>query len=114
MSKYFLALAFLIGATTLEASGDAIVRKGLFDYVGAARALALLGGGVLLLGYGVMLNLAPLPFERVVGLYIATLFVAWQLIGFVAFRSLPNLPILIGGALIIVGGLIVSFWQPES
>ena len=114
MSKYFLALAFLIGATTLEASGDAIVRKGLFDYVGTARALALLGGGVLLLGYGVMLNLAPLPFERVVGLYIATLFVAWQIIGFVAFRSLPNLPILIGGALIILGGLIVSFWQPES
>jgi hypothetical protein len=68
-----LALAFLISATSLEASGDAIVRKGLFEDAGIARVLSLLAGGVLLLvlGYGVMLNLAPLPFERVVGLYIA-------------------------------------------
>ena len=114
MSKYLLALAFLIVATTLEASGDAIVRKGLFDLVGIARALLLLGGGALLLGYGVVLNLAPLPFERVVGLYIATLFVVWQLIGFVAFRSLPSLPILIGGGLIIVGGLVVSYWESQT
>jgi hypothetical protein len=113
MTKSLLVLAFLIGATTLEASGDAIVRKGLFDYVGIARALVLLGGGVLLLGYGVMLNLAPLPFERVVGLYIATLFIVWQLISFVAFRSVPSLPILIGGGLIVGGGLVVSFWEPQ-
>ena len=114
MSKYLLALAFLIGATTLEASGDAIVRKGLFDHMGTARALALFAGGVLLLGYGVMLNLAPLPFERVVGLYLATLFVVWQVIGFVAFRSLPSVPILIRGGLIIIGGLVVSYWESQT
>lgn len=113
MSKYFLALAFLIGATTLEASGDAIIRKGLFDHAGITRLAVVLGGGVLLLGYGVMLNLAPLPFERVVGLYIATLFVVWQLIGLIAFPSFPSLPILIGGGLIVVGGLVVSFWSTE-
>ncbi len=114
MSKYLLALACLIGATTLEASGDAIVRKGLFDHMGTARALVLLGGGVLLLGYGIMLNLAPLPFERVVGLYIATLFVVWQAIGFVAFRSVPSLPILDGGGLIVIGGLVVSYWESHT
>jgi len=114
MNKYFLALAFLIGATTLEASGDAIVRKGLFDHAGTVRALALLGGGVLLLGYGIMLNLAPLPFERVVGLYIATLFVVWQVISFISFRSVPSVPVLVGGGLIVIGGLIVSFWEPPA
>ncbi|MFZ2005865.1 MAG: hypothetical protein WB697_10445 [Stellaceae bacterium] len=111
MSKVLLALAFLVGATTLEASGDAIVRKGLFDQAGGVRALVLFAGGVLLLGYGVLLNLAPLPFERVVGFYIATLFIVWQVIGFVAFRSVPSLPILLGGGLIVIGGLIVSFWE---
>ena len=35
-----------------------------------------------------MLNLAPQPFERVVGLYIATLFIVWQ-ISFIAFDPEP-------------------------
>ncbi len=43
--------------------------------------------------YGSFLNLAPLEFGRVVGLYIATLFVVWQVINFVVFRSVPTLPI---------------------
>jgi hypothetical protein len=34
---------------------------------------------------------------RVVGLYIATLFVVWQVINFIAFRTLPTLPIVVGG-----------------
>jgi hypothetical protein len=109
--RYLLVFAFLIAATTLEASGDAIVRKGLFDRTGLARIGVLLAGAVLLFGYGVMLNLAPQPFERLVGLYIATLFVVWQIISFIAFGSVPSPPILIGGGLIIIGGLIVSFWD---
>ena len=108
--RFLTVWVFLIAATTLEASGDAVVRSGLFDRVGLARIAALLAGAVLLFGYGVMLNLAPQPFERVVGLYIATLFVVWQAISFIAFRSVPSGPILIGGGLIVVGGLIVSFW----
>ena len=46
-----------------------------------------------------------------VGLYIATLFVVWQVINFVAFRSLPTLPVVIGGVLILAGGSIVTFWH---
>jgi small multidrug resistance family-3 protein len=113
MDRYILAFALLLGATTLEASGDASVRKGMFDYTGATRALMILAGGSLLLGYGILLNLAPLPFERVVGLYIATLFVVWQVVSFVAFGSIPSVPILIGGSLIVIGGLVISFW-PEN
>jgi hypothetical protein len=55
--------------------------------------------------------LAPLEFGRVVGLYIATLFVIWQVINFIAFRSLPSLPIYVGGALVIAGGAIITFWR---
>ncbi len=80
----------MIGATSLEAIGDALVRNGLFNHVGIAKlGGTLLLGGALLLGYGTMLNLAPQPFERVVGLYIATLFCVWQIISFVAFGSVP-------------------------
>jgi small multidrug resistance family-3 protein len=109
--RYLVVWACLIVATTLESSGDAIVRKGLFDRVGLGRIGTLLAGAVLLFGYGVMLNLAPQPFERVVGLYIATLFVVWQIISFIAFRTTPGLPILVGGAFVVVGGLIVTFWE---
>ena len=53
-------------------------------------------GAVLLFGYGSFLNLAPLEFGQVVGLYIATLFVIWQVINYVAFRTLPSLPSVVG------------------
>lgn len=102
---------FLLIATTLEVSGDALVRKGIYDHAGLARMGLMLGGAGLLFGYGFALNLAPVEFARVVGLYIATLFVVWQIITFIAFRALPNAPILIGGALIIAGGLIITFWK---
>jgi hypothetical protein len=104
-------LIFIVIATTLEVSGDAVVRLGIFQHTGAARIGLFLVGAVLLFGYGTSLNLAPFDFGRVVGLYIATLFVVWQLINFLAFRASPTVPILVGGALVISGGAIISFWR---
>lgn len=108
------SLVFLVVATTLEVSGDAIIRKAIFDYVGPYRIGVFLLGAVLLFGYGSFLNLAPVTFGRVVGLYIATLFVVWQVIGYVAFRTMPTMPILVGGALVITGGAVITFWQPAG
>ena len=104
-------LVFLVAATVLEASGDAIVRKALYGHAGAARLALFLAGAVLLLCYGTFLNLAPLEFSRVIGLYLATLFVVWQFINYIAFRTLPTLPVLVGGALIIAGGVILTYWR---
>jgi hypothetical protein len=106
------AVALLLVATILEASGDAVVRMALYNQVGPARAGLFLGGAALLFGYGIFLNLAPLEFGQVVGLYLATLFVVWQVINFLAFRALPTLPIMLGGALVIAGGAIITFWKP--
>jgi hypothetical protein len=106
-------LVLLIVATTLEVSGDAIVRLAIYNHLGIARLSLMLAGAILLFGYGFSLNLAPVEFRQVVGFYIATLFVVWQIINFVFFRTLPTLPILAGGALIIMGGLIVTFWKTD-
>jgi len=113
-SSTLQAIAFLIAATLLEVSGDAIIRIALHDHAGvtALRLALFVLGGALVFGYGTFLNLAPLEFREVVGLYIATLFIMWQVINFVFFRTLPNLPVLIGGAMIVMGGVIVSFWKP--
>jgi len=104
-------VAFLIVATALEVSGDALIRKSLFEHAGLARLGLFLLGAALLAGYGTFLNLAPLEFGQVVGLYIATLFVMWQIITFLFFRSLSTPPILAGGTLVVLGGLVVSFWK---
>ena len=106
-------IGLLIAATTVEVTGDAVVRIALQNYSGVTvvRTVLFLVGAALLFGYGAFLNLAPLEFNQVVGLYIATLFVVWQIVNFVFFRTLPTTPILAGGALIVVGGAVVSFWK---
>lgn len=105
-----VVLGLLIVATTMEASGDAIVRMGLSQQTTGLRALLFLAGAALLFGYGLTLNFAPLEFGRVVGIYVAVLFIVWQVVNFVAFRSVPSLSVLVGGAFVITGGAIVAFW----
>jgi hypothetical protein len=105
-------IVFLIAATTLEASGDAIVRLAIYDHVGAYRIALFVAGAALLLGYGTLLNLAPFEFGQVVGIYIATLFVIWQIINFAFFRTLPTMPTAVGGALVVAGGAVITFWKP--
>jgi small multidrug resistance family-3 protein len=105
-------LVLLLIATILEVSGDAVVRMAIYNHIGAIRIAMFLAGAALLFGYGSFLNLAPIEFGRVVGLYIATLFVVWQVINFIAFRTLPTMPVLVGGAFVIAGGAIITFWQP--
>jgi small multidrug resistance family-3 protein len=105
-------IVLLLVATTLEASGDAVVRMALHSHAGSARGALFLAGALLLFGYGVFLNLAPLDFGRVIGLYLGTLFVVWQLINFLAFRTVPTLPTLVGGALVVAGGVVITYWKP--
>jgi len=107
------AVAFLVAATVLETCGDATVRLALYGHPGltAIRVTLFALGAGLLFGYGTFLNLAPLEFREVVGLYIATLFIVWQVVNFAFFRTLPTVPVLVGGALIVVGGAVVSFWK---
>ena len=115
MSRMLLTappLILLIIATLLEVSGDAVARMALYNHVGAVRVVLFVAAAALLFGYGLFLNLAPLEFGRVVGLYIATLFVMWQLINFIAFRTLPTLPVLVGGTLIVAGGMVTTYWRP--
>jgi small multidrug resistance family-3 protein len=104
-------LVFLLIAAILEVSGDAVVRVAIYNHAGPARIALMVAGAALLLAYGSLLNLAPLEFAQVVGLYIASLFLVWQVITFVAFRTLPTIPIMVGGALVVSGGAIITFWK---
>ncbi len=104
--KIFL---FVLAATVLEACGDAVVRIALHHSSLPSRIGLFLLGSALLTAYGTSLNLAPVEFASVTGLYVATLFVVFQITNFVFFHTAPTLPVALGGLLIVAGGLVVYF-----
>ena len=110
--KILPILALLILATSLEAGGDALVRVGLHRNDLASRSVFMLAGALVLFGYGFILNLSPLDWGRLIGGYVATFFVVAQLINLIFFKTSPSLPVLVGGAFILTGGLIVTLWRP--
>lgn len=106
--KIFL---FVFAATVFEAAGDAIVRIALHHQSLSARIGLFLLGYTLLALYGTSLNLAPVEFAAVTGMYVATLFVVFQVVNFAFFGVLPTPAILVGGAFIVIGGLTVALWR---
>lgn len=104
-------LVILTLAALLESGGDALVRNGLHATSSGGRVGFMAAGCVVLFLYGVTVNLPPWDFGRLLGVYVALFFVVAQLINYFAFGAQPGLPIYAGGALIIFGGLVMTFWQ---
>ena len=105
------ALAFLAVAAILEAFGDACFQAAMYHSVGWASAGAAISGAVVLVGYGVMVNLPRWDFGRLIGVYVSMFFLSAQIINRVRFGQAPSLPIYVGGALILAGGLVLTFWN---
>ncbi len=102
---------FVLVATIFESVGDAVIRLALKN-AGMGPRVGFLALGVTLLGlYGTSLNLAPVEFAAVTGLYVAVLFVMFQITNFIIFRTAPTVPVIVGGALIVAGGMVVSLWR---
>ena len=79
------------------------------------RGLALKAQSVqpdLTLVPGVVVNLPPWDFGQLLGVYVTLFFLVAQLINWFGFGLKPTVPILVGGALIMTGGLVISFWGP--
>ena len=104
--KIFL---FVLAATMLEASGDAVIRLSIHSHVLSARIVLFLLGGLLLTLYGTSLNLAPIDFASVTGIYVAMLIVMFQIANFVFFHTAPTLPVVAGCGLVVAGGLVIFF-----
>jgi drug/metabolite transporter superfamily protein YnfA len=104
------AFGLLLLAACLEAGGDALVRLGLHHDSGIVRIGLFFAGAVVLFVYGLSVNAPPWDFGRLLGVYVTLFFVVAQLINFLVFGARPDLPILIGGALIVSGGLVMTVW----
>jgi hypothetical protein len=104
-------LAFIVAATIFEAVGDALMRIALHCHVLPGRIALFAGSALLLSLYGAFLNLAPVEFAEATGIYIASLFVMFQIVNYAFFRVTPSVGVLLGGALIVTGSFIVYLWK---
>jgi drug/metabolite transporter (DMT)-like permease len=101
--------AALAVAALLETGGDAGVRLGLRGHV-----WGFVVGPLSLVAYGFVVNLSRWDFSRLMGVYIAIFFLVSQLLAVILFRERPQLPLLVGGALIVAGGMLLTFWQAPA
>ncbi|HET8578850.1 MAG TPA: hypothetical protein VFO18_17270 [Methylomirabilota bacterium] len=94
----------LVIAAAAEVVGDLGMRLGL-----RGRPWGYALGVALLAAYGLVVNQPALAFGRLLGLYIVVFFLMSQLVALVALGERPPASLLLGGALIIAGGLIIHF-----
>ncbi len=107
-----LILLLLALAATLEAGGDALARTALHSHGVLATRLGLFAAaGLVLFIYGVTVNLPPWDFGRLLGVYVSLFFIVAQLINLCIFGTQPTTPIMLGGALMLAGGIVMTFWK---
>jgi len=98
-------------AAFLEVSGDACFQSGLYQATGATRGLWFVAGALVLATYGFFVNLPQWDFGKLLGVYVVLFFVIAQIVAKVRFHQTPTTPILAGGALIVAGGMVITFWK---
>jgi drug/metabolite transporter superfamily protein YnfA len=100
-----MAWTIFLAAAVLEVGGDAIVRKGM-----RGGGLAFMALGFIMLGtYGVVVNLVPWDFSRLLGVYVAVFAAVSVLTGRFIFHEGVPVATWLGVAIIILGGLVIQF-----
>jgi small multidrug resistance family-3 protein len=100
-----LAWLIFLAAALLEVGGDAVVRKGM-----RGGGFAFMALGFAMLGtYGVLVNLVPWDFSRLLGVYVAIFAAVSVLAGRFAFNENVPMATWLGLGIIILGGLVIQF-----
>ena len=102
------SLIVLLVAALLEAGGDALVRSALHSSAIATRLAFFALGAIVLFSYGYVVNKPAWDFGRLLGIYVVFFFVVAQAISWLVFNQRPTTPIVVGGAFIVTGGIVMS------
>ena len=99
----------LVVAAVLEVGGDAFIRSGL-----RGRGLAFVVPGVVALGvYGIVVNLIPWDFSKLLGVYVSVFAGASVFCGRFVFGESVPASTWVGLALVVAGGLVIQFWPTQ-
>ena len=101
-------LLVLFLAAILEAGGDALVRSALHTSATTTRFAFFVLGALVLFSYGYVVNRPPWDFGRLLGIYVVFFFLVAQTISWLVFSQRPTIPIVIGGAFVVLGGIVMS------
>ena len=107
------AFALLALAAYLEVYGDACFQSGLYNATGARRVAWFAAGAAVLVAYSLFLNSSQIDFGRLLGVYVVLFFLVAQVVAKLKFGQSPTAPIYLGGAFIVLGGLVMTLWRPQ-
>lgn len=105
------AFLVLVIAAYLEVQGDACFQAGLYQAAGTKRIGWFILGTVVLVCYSLFLNSSRVDFGKLLGTYVVLFFLVAQVVAKLQFHQSPSKPVYIGGAFVVVGGLIMSLWK---
>lgn len=111
LSTHVIAFTLLLCAALLEVLGDSCFQSAIHRSSGVGRVGWLVLGVSLFALYGLFVNLPRWDFGRLLGVYVVFFFLAAQLVARLRSNQPMTLPLQVGGALIVAGGLVVSFWE---
>ncbi len=109
--KNVTVLSLLLLAALLETGGDAIVRIGIRTQSFTGRVICWIAGASVLFAYGWVVNSSEWDFGRLLGVYVVFFFVVAQIVSWVVFGNKPGMPVVMGGALIVAGGAVITLWR---
>lgn len=101
----------LAAAATLEVYGDSCFQDALYLRSGTRRLLWFILGTAVLACYSLFLNSSRVDFGKLLGIYVVVFFLMAQITAAVKFGQRPTPPILVGGGLIVMGGIVMSLWH---
>jgi drug/metabolite transporter superfamily protein YnfA len=99
-----LEVAVMLVAATCEVGGDAMIRSGLRGRGGLLVALGVVTLGV----YGVVVNLLPIDFGKLLATYVGLFALVSVVFGRVLFREAVPLSTWVGLLLILAGSAIIQ------
>jgi hypothetical protein len=98
-------------AAYLEVQGDACFQSGLYHSSGVKQIAWFAAGTAVLVCYSLFLNSSKIDFGKLLGLYVVLFFLIAQLVAKLQFHQSPSKSICVGGAFVVVGGLIMGLWR---
>ena len=106
----WLIPVLFVAAAILEVGGDALIRRGL-----RGPGLGVVALGFVVLGsYGILVNLLPFDFSRLLGAYVGVFALVSVATGRIVFREAVPWSTWLGLAVILIGSAIIHLGKGGS